>query len=139
LEETLILALLKLGVVSGQMAGMTGVWVQPDALSRCAACKPEMRRSPAKIASIGVKVDAKGVSRHGFALNVNPDMTYWEGIVGCGLQDYPVASLADLLEPPPAMETVEKAVISAFGGVFAYEMIVQPLESLVLNQIDTGK
>ena len=46
---------------------------------------------------IGVKVDARGVSRHGFALNVNPDMSYWEGIVGCGLP-YPQISLAQLLD-----------------------------------------
>ncbi|MFN8461566.1 MAG: hypothetical protein U0X93_07335 [Anaerolineales bacterium] len=49
--------------------------------SRCPRCSPEDRKKPAKIAAIGVKVDAHGVSRHGFALNVNPDMEYWEGII----------------------------------------------------------
>ena len=63
---------------------------------------PELRQSPAKIAAIGVKVDARGVSRHGFALNVDMDMSYWQGIVGCGLKDYPVTSLAELCSPPPA-------------------------------------
>ncbi|MES0362275.1 MAG: hypothetical protein ABUK20_15250, partial [Anaerolineales bacterium] len=73
-------------------------------------------------AAIGVKVDARGVSRHGFALNVNPDMTYWEGIVGCGLDDYPVTKLVDLLDPTPAMETVTLGVVAAFGKEFKYTM-----------------
>ena len=64
----------------------------------------KISRKPAKIAAIGVKVDARGVSRHGFALNVNPDMSYWDGIIACGLADEPVASLADLLDPVPEME-----------------------------------
>lgn len=129
LEETLIQALLHLGVVSGQLKGLTGVWVQPDVISRCLRCKPELRQPPAKIAAIGVKVDARGVSRHGFALNVNPDMEYWQGIVGCGLKDYPVVSLAELLETPPGMAEVAQAVIRAFGAVFGYTMrlVQEPL------------
>lgn len=122
LEATLIQALLRLGVVSGQLKGITGVWVQPNALSRCLRCKPELRQPPAKIAAIGVKVDARGVSRHGFALNVNPAMEYWEGIVGCGLKNFPIASLADLLETPPRMPQVMQAVEEAFAEVFSYTL-----------------
>lgn len=122
LEKMLILALLRLCVAGGQIAGLTGVWVQPDAISRCRSCAPELRKQPAKIAAIGVKVDARGVSRHGFALNVDPDMTYWEGIIGCGLKGLPVTSLAELLDPVPAMNTVEEAVIQAFSEVFDYQM-----------------
>jgi lipoate-protein ligase B len=123
LEEALVLALMRLGVASGQVEGLTGVWVRPHVLSRYPSCDPEMRGSPAKIAAIGVKVDVKGVSRHGFALNVDPDMGYWDGIVGCGLREYPVTSLADLLYPTPPMQEVEHAVMTAFGEVFAYEMV----------------
>ena len=122
LEQTLIVALAGLGLVAGQRKGLTGVWVQADVWSRCQRCRPEDRQKPAKIAAIGVKVDARGVSRHGFALNVDPDMAYWDGIVACGLAEEPVASLADLLEPTPAMEKVKAAVVSAFGEVFGYEM-----------------
>ena len=75
------------------------------------------------IAAIGVKVDARGVSRHGFALNVDMDMSYWQGIIGCGLKDYPVTSLAELCSPPPNMETVIDAVVTAFGEVFGYKMV----------------
>jgi lipoate-protein ligase B len=119
LEKTLIAALARLGVVAGQRSGLTGVWVQPDVHSRCARCKPEDRHKPAKIAAIGVKVDARGISRHGFALNVNPDMEYWEGIIACGLSE-PVVSLADLSSPVPSMEKVKAEVLSAFREVFEF-------------------
>jgi lipoyl(octanoyl) transferase len=69
-----------------------------------------------------VKVDARGVSQHGFALNVDPDMSYWSGIVGCGLADHAPISLADLLDPPP-MPAVMQAVVDSFGIVFEREMI----------------
>jgi lipoyl(octanoyl) transferase len=122
LEETLIVALAHLGLAAGQRSGLTGVWIQADVHSRCPRCKPEDRKKPAKIAAIGVKVDARGVSRHGFALNVNPDMDYWEGIIACGLQDEPIVSLADLFPEPPSMERVKQEVIAAFSEVFHYEV-----------------
>jgi lipoate-protein ligase B len=122
LEETLIVTLARLGLVAGQRSGLTGVWIQSDVHSRCPRCKPEDRRKPAKIAAIGVKVDVRGVSRHGFALNVNPDMDYWDGIIACGLQDEPIVSLADLFTEPPPMERVKQEVIAAFREVFHYEI-----------------
>jgi lipoyl(octanoyl) transferase len=117
LERTLIWALMHLGVAAGQRSGLTGVWIQADVHSRCLHCKPEDREKPAKIAAIGVKVDARGVSRHGFALNVNPDMDYWDGINACGLSE-PVVALADLLEPVPTMDVVKQAVVIAFDNIF---------------------
>ncbi|HEX9332080.1 MAG TPA: hypothetical protein VF896_09345, partial [Anaerolineales bacterium] len=122
LEKTLIVALARLRLVAGQRSGLTGVWIQADVHSRCPRCKPEDRRKPAKIAAIGVKVDARGVSRHGFALNVNPDMDYWDGIIACGLQDEPIVSLADLFPEPPSMERVKQEVVTAFSEVFGYEV-----------------
>jgi lipoyl(octanoyl) transferase len=122
LEKTIIIALAGLGVAAGQIPGLTGVWVQPEVHSRCARCRPEDRKKPAKIAAIGVKVDAAGVSRHGFALNVQPDMSYWEGIVACGLPDLPVVSLADLLRSPPSMERAKVAIVKAFAETFDFEM-----------------
>jgi lipoyl(octanoyl) transferase len=118
LEKVIITALARLGLVSGQRQGLTGVWIQADVHSRCPRCSPEDRKKPAKIAAIGVKVDARGVSRHGFALNVNPDMDYWDGIIACGLQDEPVVSLADLFPDPPSMERVKGEVVKAFEEVF---------------------
>ncbi len=123
LEKTLIVALARLGLAAGQRPGLTGVWIQADVHSRCPRCKPEDRNKPAKIAAFGVKVDARGISRHGFALNINPDMDYWEGIIACGLQDEPVVSLADLFPEPPSMERVKQEVVAAFGEVFGIELI----------------
>jgi lipoyl(octanoyl) transferase len=111
LERMLIDALASLGVSAEQVPGLTGVWVKSV--------------TPSKIAAIGVKVDVHGVSRHGFALNVNPDMSYWDGIIGCGLKDHPSTSLADLLDPVPEMELVIDVVILAFGETFGYEMTAQ--------------
>lgn len=122
LEETLIAALARLGLAAGQRPGLTGVWIQADVHSRCPRCKPEDRKKPAKIAAIGVKVDARGVSRHGFALNISPEMEYWDGIIACGLQDEPVVSLADLFPEPPSMGGVKKEVIGAFGEIFGFEV-----------------
>jgi lipoyl(octanoyl) transferase len=122
LEETLIVALARLGLAAGQRPGLTGVWIQADVHSRCPRCKPEDRKKPAKIAAIGVKVDARGVSRHGFALNVDPDMEYWDGIIGCGLQDESIVSLADLFAEPPSMGRVKQEVIAAFVEIFGYKI-----------------
>jgi lipoyl(octanoyl) transferase len=139
LEQTLILALMRLGVTGAQIPGLTGVWVQPEVLSQCQDRLPEASRLlaqlparlPAKIAAIGVKVDARGVSRHGFALNVDMDMSYWQGIIGCGLKDYPVTSLGELCSPPPGMEVVMEVVAAAFGEVFGYEMVDEPASKLL--------
>jgi lipoate-protein ligase B len=122
LEQTLIVALARLGIAAAQLPGFTGVWVQADVHSRCARCRPEDRQKPAKIAAIGVKVDARGISRHGFALNVDPDMTYWDGIVACGLAEFPLVGFADLMPQAHAMAGVKKEVSRAFGEVLGFEM-----------------
>jgi lipoyl(octanoyl) transferase len=122
LETVLILALAELGVPAGQVKGQTGVWVQADVASRCRHCPPELKQAASKIASIGVKVDVHGISRHGFALNVAPDMNYWKGIIACGLENQNQISLEYLLDPPPGMERVIQKVVKAFGEIFGYEM-----------------
>lgn len=122
LEKVLIKALAQLGLPTGQVKGHTGVWVQPDVASRCKNCPPEFLQAPSKIASIGVKVDAKGISRHGFALNLAPDMAYWEGIKACGLDNQNQISLAQLMDRPPSMEQARSEIIRAFELVFDYEL-----------------
>ncbi len=123
LEKTLIKTLAELGIVTGQIDGLTGVWVQPDVASRCLHCPPASKKVPSKIAAIGVKVDVKGLTRHGFALNVNTDMEYWNGIVGCGLKDSPIINLTDLLWEPPDMARVIEKLVQSFGEVFGYETV----------------
>lgn len=103
LEEMLIHVLSQFGVTGISRPGKTGVWIQNG--------------TPAKIAAIGVKVDVKGITRHGFSLNVNPDMNYWEGIIPCGLPE-PVTSLAELLNPIPTMEQVKAKISETFCTTF---------------------
>jgi lipoate-protein ligase B len=123
LETTLIGALAGLGLAAGQRSNHTGVWVQPDVASRCRNCPPAARKVPSKLASIGVRVTALGVSQHGFALNVAPDMQYWNGIVACDLPETPMVSLAELLDPAPSMEQVTEAIVTEFGKVFQLTMV----------------
>jgi lipoyl(octanoyl) transferase len=101
LEQVLILALQLFGVNAERRENLTGVWVNRS-----------------KIAAIGVKVDSHGISRHGFALNVAPDMSYWNGIIGCGLLGYSVTSLADQILTSPPMQQVIQAIVSSFQKVF---------------------
>lgn len=122
LETVLIRAVASLGLATARRSGLTGVWVQPDVASRCPHCPPAARKTPSKLASIGVKIDSRGITRHGFALNVAPDMRYWDGIVACDLPATPMISLTDLLEPAPSVERVSSAIVDQFGAVFGYAM-----------------
>lgn len=113
LEEVLIQTLAEFTIQAERRAGLTGAWVDMD--------RPAAR--PGKIASIGVKVDAKGISRHGFALNVAPQMEYWQGIVACGLDGVSMAAMADLLTPPPSMHQVVQQTALSFGNVFGVDLV----------------
>ena len=123
LEETLIHAIAQFGIVSGQIKGLSGVWVQPDVASRCRHCPPSAKLTPSKIAAIGVKVDGRGISQHGFALNVQPDMRYFDDIIACGLSNHAVISMADLMNDSPNVQEVKDEVVRQFGKVFQRTMI----------------
>ncbi|MFO7622858.1 MAG: lipoyl(octanoyl) transferase LipB [Anaerolineales bacterium] len=113
LERVLISALDKLGAPACRLEGLTGVWINSQASGT----------APAKIAAIGVKVDARGITRHGFALNVDPDMSYWQGIIGCGIKEHPSTCLAEVLSPLPNIDQIIHWVVWAFGNEFQYDMI----------------
>jgi lipoate-protein ligase B len=113
LEEMLILVLSRFGLEGLRIQGKTGVWVRHE-------------NKIEKIASIGIKVDAKGISRHGFAFNIDTDMSYWQGIVACGLPDDRMTNLAQLLSHSPTIQEVCQAVIQAFGESFHYRMVKYP-------------
>ena len=68
-----------------------------------------------KIAAIGVKV-AQGRTRHGFALNVDPDLSMFEHIVPCGIRDRGVTSMARVLGAAPEMRAVVDAVVAQFAA-----------------------
>ena len=79
IEAALILVCKDLGLAAVRVEGRSGVWIQDS-------------RGDRKIAAIGIRV-AKGVTMHGFALNVNPDLTAFGQIVPCGITDADVTSL----------------------------------------------
>lgn len=92
LEEALIRAVRSVGVIAGRREGLTGVWVGQE-----------------KLASIGVNL-SRGVSRHGFALNVSTDLSFFDGIVACGIDGVRMCSLERLLGRAVEVETVAAAV-----------------------------
>jgi len=102
LEEVLIGTLADFGLAAERDAGNTGVWV-----------------NSAKIAAIGVRV-TRSVTKHGFALNVAPDLSYFAGIVPCGITDKSVTSMALELGGAPVMSAVVDAVERQFVRVFGY-------------------
>jgi len=82
LEEAMIGVCAEFGVVAGRVEGRTGVWV------------PQDHRGPArKVAAIGIRV-SKQVTMHGFALNCDPDLSWFDRIVPCGIADAGVTSLS---------------------------------------------
>ncbi len=109
LEESLIRTLSLYGIEAFRRESLTGVWVNQGEGGF---------NFPVKIASIGVKVDARGVSRHGFALNVQPDMLYWQGIIPCGLDGVQMAAMRDWLSPCPSVKEVAEQVSRVFETVF---------------------
>ena len=107
LEEWLILALSRFGVRGERRADRVGIWVTRSA--------PGMVRED-KIAAIGVRV-RRWVTFHGVALNVEPDLSHFGGIVPCGIRDHGVTSLADL-GILVSMEEVDSALKGAWSEVF---------------------
>ena len=75
LEEAIILTLTEYGVPAGRIEGLTGVWLDHDTL-----------KNPRKICALGVK-SSRWVTMHGFAFNVNVDLSYFGHIVPCGIDD----------------------------------------------------
>jgi len=113
LEEVLIRACADFGVLTQRVPGRAGVWTIPGGEV------PEK-----KIAALGVHV-ARGVTTHGFALNVTTDLEDFQLIVPCGIHDRGVTSLemeADL-EPAPSMDQAANAVSRHFGRVFGRQMV----------------
>jgi len=106
LEAWLVAALARLGVRAETRAGRVGLWVVDRASG-----------TEAKIAAIGVRV-THWVTWHGFALNVDPDLSAYEGIVPCGLKGYGATSLAALGITASQAE-VDCALIATFAEAFA--------------------
>ena len=105
LEEVLIRTAREFGIEAGRTQGVAGVWVGND-----------------KLAAMGVHL-SRWVTSHGFALNVNTDLRYFEWIVPCGLHGMGVTSLAKLLGREIEMGEVADRVVAHFGSVFGPETV----------------
>ena len=101
LEEALIRALASFGIEAGRKDGLTGAWVGEE-----------------KVAAIGVRVSSGWITSHGFALNVNTDLQFFDSIVPCGIRDHGVTSMARVLGRELDLETVADRLTAAMVEVF---------------------
>ena len=93
-------------VAAGLIEGLTGVWV-----------------NGAKIAAIGVKI-SRGVAHHGFAINVNTNLSYFRQIIPCGIADREVTSLAQVLGQPVDLAKVKERAAHHFCQVMGFALVV---------------
>lgn len=111
MERVLVEVCAEVGVAAGQVEGRSGVWLPADE-----------RRPERKIAAIGIRV-AHGVTLHGFALNCDPDLSWFDRIVPCGISDAGVTSLSNELgrDVPvaAALPVVERHLPRLLAGAVA--------------------
>ena len=128
LEEVLIRACADYGVLTQRFPGRAGVWTMPGGAV-----------AEKKIAALGVHV-ARGVTTHGFALNVTTDLDDFQLIVPCGIRDRGVTSMEAEVDtsPAPSLEQMANAVARHFGRVFERQVVwVEALEDLLPGGLPT--
>ncbi len=113
LEEVIIQTLAEYRINAGRVEDLTGVWVDG-----------------AKVAAIGVKV-TRWITMHGFAFNVNTDLSYFENIVPCGITDKPVTSMEKLFGKKVDYSEVQDKVCAKFEQVFGIELSERSVEDLI--------
>lgn len=112
LEDWVIATLADFNVRGERRAGRVGVWVtRPDK-----APNPDGSVREDKIAAIGVKL-RRWISFHGISINLEPDLSHFEGIVPCGIREHGVTSLVDL-GLPVTMADLDAALVSRFDEIF---------------------
>ena len=146
LEEVLIRTCADYGIPTTRICGLTGVWTTQEALpsrakpdNSLANCPAESRDlvlgSEAKIAAIGVHI-SRAVTSHGFALNVNIDLDYFNLIIPCGITTKPVTSMAKELGRQVSLEEVAHSISRNFGTVFGSQMLwLENLDALLENSV----
>lgn len=112
LEEVLIRTVSDYGLNATRRPGLTGVWVDD-----------------AKIAALGVKI-SRWITFHGFALNVSTDLSFFKGIVPCGIQQCAVTSLALLCGSTPDLQEVARGIVGHFCEVFRLNALPMAPEGL---------
>ncbi|HKM86746.1 MAG TPA: lipoyl(octanoyl) transferase [Terriglobales bacterium] len=136
LEEVLIRTCSDFGISASRVVGLTGVWTEHDRAG--SGLRPDRGGSEtrhhtteAKIAAIGVHI-SRSVTSHGFALNVNTDLSYFNLIVPCGIAAKPVTSMRKELGRELDLGAVAQSVARNFGSVFTSQMLwVETLDALV--------
>jgi lipoyl(octanoyl) transferase len=127
LEEVLIRTCGDFGIATARVAGLTGVWTEADHRADGFIEK--------KIAAIGVHI-SRSVTSHGFALNVNTDLSYFDLIVPCGLTAKEVSSMQKELGRELDLGAVARSVSRNFGSVFGSQMLsVATVDRLLPNNV----
>jgi lipoyl(octanoyl) transferase len=117
LEEVLIRTCADFGIATKRVPGLTGVWTETP---------PE-----AKVAAIGVHI-SRSVTSHGFALNVNTDLSYFNLIVPCGITAKPVTSMQKELGREVALERVAQSLARNLGTIFSRQILwVDTIDALL--------
>ncbi|PTB97874.1 lipoyl(octanoyl) transferase [Marivirga lumbricoides] len=111
LEEAVILTLKEYKIEAGRIPGLTGVWIDFE----------EGAKNPRKICALGVK-SSRWVTMHGFAFNVNTDLTYFKNIIPCGIDDKAVTSMEFELGQKQNIEEVSNKLKSHIATLFGMEL-----------------
>ena len=117
LEEAIILTCQDYGLIAGRINGLTGVWVNHES---------DQAR---KICAFGVKA-SRWISMHGFAFNINSDLSYFSHIVPCGISEKGVTSLSHELGVGVNEIEVKEAVLGHLSNLFGFEIIRVPRETI---------
>ncbi len=126
LEEVLIRTCADLAISTKRISGLTGVWTDID---------PAEIRLEAKIAALGIHI-SRSVSSHGFALNVNTDLSFFNLIIPCGITTKPVTSMQQELGRVVDLNIVAESIARNFGSVFSSQILwVDTLDALLGNTI----
>ena len=141
LEEVLIRTCADFAIPTKRLPGLTGVWTTAEsddthvgtaaqAVQRSEASKTE-NAAEAKLAAIGVHI-SRFVTSHGFALNVNTDLSFFKLIVPCGITAKPVTSMQQELGKPLDLNEVAESISRNCGTVFSSQMLwVETLDALL--------
>ena len=111
LEQVIIQMLAEYGIQGARSSGETGVWIEPNIAGR-----------ERKICAIGVRT-SRWITMHGFALNVNTDLSYFNNIIPCGIQNKQVTSMEKEIGRKINFEEAKEKVKRNFENVFGVELV----------------